>query len=153
MQPSDLPDYATRLAEPGNEHSSLGGKARTWWWNKITTMTAHHTTGRHISDIEQQVRTSYGIRTVKGIDCPNYGREVGYMTTMQLIKMLRDPVLAEAFLGFSYFDMAPAARQEFPRRVAEWEKALKRQSATPVLRRASRGDRKMTTRPILSKFG
>tara|TARA_B110001452_G_scaffold33162_1_gene25748 strand:- start:898 stop:2307 length:1410 start_codon:yes stop_codon:yes gene_type:complete len=126
MQKSNLPDFTTRVAEPGSEQTSLGGKARTWWWSKITTMTTHRTTGKHISDIEKTVRTSYGIRTVKGIDCPAYGREVGYMTTMQLIKMLRDPVLAEAFLGFSYFDMAPAARQEFPRRVAGIFMALAR---------------------------
>lgn len=117
MQEEDLPDFAHRLGEKGGQ-LSCGGRARTWWWNKITKLTAHHTTGKHISDIEQVVRGAHGPHTVVGIECPNYGKEVGYLTYGQMIKMLRDPVLAKAFLGFSYFDMAPAAKQEFPRRVA-----------------------------------
>lgn len=125
MKEEDLPDFACRLGEPGM-NLSRGGRARQWWWNKITKMTPHHTTGKHISDIQTVVRGAHGMRVVKGIESPSYGKEVGYMTSMQMIKMLRDPVLAKAFLGFSHLDMLPAARQEFPRRVAGLFMALAR---------------------------
>ena len=106
MNEANMPSFASALMQRSSSSLSEGHRARQWWWQKITSLSKHATTGQCIKDIP------------RGRDNPAFAKRVGFMTDVQFIKMMRDPVLSKAFLGFSYDALGPAARREFPRRVA-----------------------------------